>query len=168
MRKPAKYADLGGRLSFGRSANGRSGVSKGLPTPFEQSTDSKAPPGLAETVREPQDAVEKLPRETALEQFFSAIEVSFRNCPSVRRLLLRGLGGEIFKNRTILFRFCALAASRNCSATNCLRRSFSRVSRSAVSVLKTAPPPCCARVGNGRMRRCLPAPAHGPAQLRTS
>ena len=40
-----------------------------------------------------------------------------------------GCGLELFKKRTILFRFCAVAASRNCSAINRIRRSLSLLSR---------------------------------------
>ena len=39
-----------------------------------------------------------------------------------------GFGGVVVKKRTILFRFCAVAASRNCSDTGRFRRSFSLVS----------------------------------------
>jgi len=40
-----------------------------------------------------------------------------------------GCGLELFKKRTILFRFCTVAASRNCSVTNRIRRSLSLLSR---------------------------------------
>src|SRR5215472_11575868 len=71
------------------------------------------------------DAVEKLSAER---------DGKGVGCACVRLLVdqantTAGCGLELFKKRTILFRFCAVAASRNCSVTNRIRRSFSRLSR---------------------------------------
>ena len=77
--------------------------------------------------------------------FFPMMKL-FWGPPICQAVATTGFDGETFKKRTILFRFCALAASRNCSATSRLRRSFSRVnpircfsSENSASTLLRAP-----------------------------